>query len=433
MNLKFFAPTKHKEKTIPKLSQIEFVVLMAMMISLVAMSIDSMLPALEQIGNDLGSTHPNDNQLVIAALFFGFAVGQLFFGPLSDSTGRKPAIVIGLILFSIGCIQSYLAQDFNSMLIGRFVQGLGVASPRTVSSALIRDLYSGANMARMMSLIMSVFVLVPVIAPAVGQGIIAISNWRMIFAILLLMALVVLVWFKQRQPETLAKNRQHPFSTKRIAVVFKVTCLNRITIGYTVISGLVFGAFSGYLISSQQILQIQYKLGDQFPIYFGGLALCIGAATLTNSRLVMRFGMYHLTTIALYTKTLISIGFLIYMYTSSGSLSFVGLMIWGGTSFFCVGILFGNTNSLAMEPMGHQAGVAASVVGAISSFLAIILGTTIGQLYNGDVIPLISGFAILGTLSIVIAHWSEKGRINQDLAFIATHRQLPNLRIRDKK
>jgi MFS transporter, DHA1 family, multidrug resistance protein len=270
---------------------------MAMMISLVAMSIDSMLPALDQIGNELGSINPNDNQLIIATLFFGFAVGQLFFGPLSDSTGRKPAILIGLVLFLIGCIQSYLAQDFYTMLVGRFVQGLGVASPRTVSSALIRDLYSGPQMARMMSLIMSVFILVPVIAPAVGQGIIAISNWRMIFGMLLIMALVVLVWFYKRQPETLPKNRRHAFSAKRIAVAFKETFLTRITIGYTVISGLVFGAFSGYLISSQQILQIQYKLGDRFPIYFGVLAICIGAATLTNARLVMGFGMYRLTLI----------------------------------------------------------------------------------------------------------------------------------------
>ncbi|MBF0194143.1 MAG: multidrug effflux MFS transporter [Magnetococcales bacterium] len=408
MHLNGSTSNKHQEKTTPKLSHIEFVALMAMMISLVAMSVDAMLPALEQIGNELGNNNPNNNQLIIATLFFGFAAGQLFFGPLSDSTGRKPAILLGLILFLIGCVLSYFAQDFITMLIGRFIQGLGAASPRTVSSALIRDLYSGPKMARMMSLIMSVFILVPVIAPAVGQGIIALSNWRMIFAMLLIMASVVLLWFKQRQPETLYKKNRHAFSVNRITSGFKETCLHRVTIGYTVISGLVFGAFSGYLISSQQILQFQYKLGEQFPIYFGFLAICIGIASFTNAKLVMSFGMYRLTLIALYAKSLISIAFLIYIQLNGSNLSLLGLMLWGSGTFFCVGILFGNTNAIAMEPMGHQAGVASSVIGALSSFLAIILGTVIGQLYNGDVVPLISGFAILGTLSIVIAHWTGK-------------------------
>ncbi|MBF0381143.1 MAG: multidrug effflux MFS transporter [Magnetococcales bacterium] len=410
MNLNHTPPLKPRQQTVQLLSQTEFVALMAMMTSLVAMSIDSMLPALEQMGNELGSVHPNDNQLIISALFFGFSVGQLFFGSISDSTGRKPIIIFGLLLFLVGSIQSYLAQDFNTMLVGRFLQGLGVASPRTVSVAIIRDLYSGDEMAKIMSLIMSVFIVVPVIAPAVGQGIIFLSNWRMIFAMLLIKGLVVLIWFKIRQPETLTKKRRNPFSKKRFLVAIKETCQNRVTMGYTVISGLVFGAFSGYLISSQQILQIQYKLGEQFPLYFGALSICIGSATFTNANLVMRLGMQRLTLLALYAKSFISICFLIYLQISGAQLTLEGLLLWAGTSFFCVGILFGNTNSLAMEPMGHQAGVASSIVGAISSLLAIILGTIIGQLYNGDAIPLISGFAILGTLSIAIAHWTEQGR-----------------------
>ncbi|MBF0347132.1 MAG: multidrug effflux MFS transporter [Magnetococcales bacterium] len=396
--------------TIPGIRQMEFVPLMALMISMVALSIDIMLPALEAIGDDLGTTHPNDNQMVISFLFFGFSVGQLFFGPLSDSIGRKRAIFMGLALFMAGCVISLVAVDFATMLLGRFLQGIGAASPRTVSTALIRDMFAGRQMARITSMVMTVFILVPVIAPALGQGVLVIGHWRILFGLMLLLALIVCIWFGLRLPETLHPSKRKPFSFGRLRGMVWTTCCNRITLGYTLAMGLIFGAFIGYLVSVQQILQQQYALAARFPLYFSLLALCVGAASMTNARLVMKWGMQPLVRSALTFQIVISTTVLLLFHNGMTQLPLSGLMAWGGGCLFCMGILFGNITALAMEPMGHQAGVAASVVGALSSFISMSLGTGIGQMYDGTVIPLISGFALLGLGALMMVNWTERRR-----------------------
>ena len=387
----------------------EFVALMALMISLVALSIDAMLPALGQIGTDLGAAHENDAQLVVTALFLGLAVAQMIYGPLSDSIGRKRAIYIGFALFIIGCILSMVATDMTVMLIGRLFQGIGAAGPRIVTVALVRDQYEGRAMARIMSLVMAVFIIVPMLAPLIGQAILQMAHWRAIFAAFLILALIAIIWFRLRQPETLPPEKRVPFSLTRIGAGVRESCTNRTALAYIIAAGLIFGAFIGYLNSAQQIFQVQYGQGEMFVVYFGVLALAIGAASLVNAKLVMRFGMRLLSLRALWVLSISSLGFLAFTFWHGGNPPLWTLMTYLSVAFFSLGILFGNFNALAMEPLGHIAGVAAAVVGSLTTFMSLILGTWIGLSFDGTVLPLVAGFALLGTASLGVMTWAERG------------------------
>jgi DHA1 family bicyclomycin/chloramphenicol resistance-like MFS transporter len=388
----------------------EFVARTALMISMVALSIDAMLPGLQEIGSDLGTQRDNDAQLILSVLFLGLAVGQMIYGPISDSVGRKPPIYVGFILFILGCLLSVAATSFTMMLVGRFLQGLGAAAPRIVAIALVRDQYEGRAMARIMSLVMGVFILVPALAPSLGQGILLIGHWRAIFGALLALSLIALVWFAIRQPETLAPKRRVRFSATRIGRAIHETFSHRVAIGYTIAAGLMFGAFIGFLNSAQQIFQGQYGLGRLFPLYFAVLALSIGGASWGNARLVMRFGMRPLSGLALSALSVLSVAFFAIAWALAGDPPLWALMAYLMSSFFCTGILFGNFNALAMEPMGHIAGVAASVIGSLTTFVSLLLGTLIGQSYDGTVLPLVGGFAVLGIASFAAMHWAERGR-----------------------
>ncbi len=380
------------------------------MISLVALSIDAMLPALQEIGRDLAVQRSNDAQLVVSALFLGLAVGTMVYGPISDSTGRKPAIYAGFALFILGCLLSVAATSFPVMLAGRFLQGLGAAGPRIVAIALVRDHYAGRGMASIMSMVMGVFILVPVLAPAMGQGILMVADWRAIFGMLLALALIALLWFALRQPETLKAERRTPFSVLRIGRAIRETCANRTALGYTIAAGLAFGALVGYLTSAPQVLQIQYGLGARFPLYFAVLALAIGGASWANSRLVMRFGMRRLSGLAVTTLSALSLAFFAIAWMAAGHPPLMAMMAYLMAAFFCMGILFGNFNALAMEPLGHIAGVAASVIGSLTTFISLSLGTVIGQAYDGTVLPLVGGFAALAIASVAVMRWAEGGR-----------------------
>jgi len=386
----------------------EFVSLMAMLTSLVALSIDAMLPALTDIGSDLGVQRPNDNQLIISALFLGFAVGQLIYGPLSDRIGRKPGIYAGLTLFILGCILSIVAWSYPVMLCGRFLQGFGAAGPRIVTMALIRDRYKGRAMARIMSFVITIFVIVPTVAPALGQAVLLVANWRMIFGLLLALATIAFVWFGVRQPESLPPERRTPLSPGPLAAALKEVCRNRTTLGYASAAGLVFGAFLGYLNSAQQIFQIQFGLGTLFPLYFAALSVCFGAAAYVNARLVMRYGMRTLSRRSLQVLCGLSVAFFAFSVTIQGPPPLWTLMLWGSATFFCLGMVFGNFNAMAMEPFGHRAGLAAAFIGSFTTLIAGLLGGMIGQLYDGTVLPLIGGFAVLGTASLGAVFWTER-------------------------
>ena len=389
---------------------IEFILLMAALMSMTALSIDTMLPALPDIGKDLGVAHANDVQLVISTLILGLSLGQLAFGPLSDSAGRKPALIAGALLFIVGCVLCLISNRFGVMLIGRVIQGIGAAGPRSVVVALIRDRFEGRTMAKAMSSIMSIFIVIPAIAPSFGQGILMVANWRSIFGTLLGMAVLITVWFGWRQPETLMPADRIPFSAKRIARAFGEVCRNRVALGYTLVAGLIMGSFFAYLNSAQQIFQEIYRLGNRFPIYFGVLALSLGCASFLNARIVMRFGTRKITRGALKTLVVLSMVHLAVLYWSGGYSPLWVMMLCLMVTFFCIGFLFGNLNAIAMKPMGHIAGTASAVVGSLSAFMAVPLAAFIGRCYNGTILPMIGGFAVLSLLSLIVIHWADKSK-----------------------
>jgi DHA1 family bicyclomycin/chloramphenicol resistance-like MFS transporter len=396
-----------KLKTEPSLA--EFVIIISMMMSLTALSIDAMLPALPQIGADLKVQNDNNRQLVVSAIFLGLAAGQLFFGPLSDKTGRKPAICGGLSLYIVGALVSIFSINFPMMLAGRLLQGAGVSAPRAVGLALVRDRYEGRAMARVMSFVMTIFILVPMIAPTFGQALLYFTGWRSIFGSFILLALITSGWFALRMPETLAPENRAPFSLQRIVSATREILRTRPAIGYTVTAGLISGAHLGYLSTSQQIFQEQYGLGDRFPSYFAIIALSIGLASFLNTRLVMRFGMRFLVRWSLAAILVLAVMTLLISLLTAGQPPLWLLMAYLMMTFFGIGVLFGNQNSLAMEPLGHIAGIGAAMVGSLATFISVPMGTIIGQSYNGTIIPLVAGIAIMASLSLAIVRWIESG------------------------
>jgi len=393
-----------------KPSFVEFVTIVSLMMSLTALSIDAMLPALPHIGSDLHIPHANDRQLIVSMIFLGLAIGQLFFGPLSDKTGRKPAVYAGYAIYIVGSLLCAISPSFLLLLTGRFLQGIGVSAPRAVTLALVRDRYEGRAMAQVMSFVMTVFIIVPMIAPTLGQGILSFANWRGIFISYILIALSTLTWFILRIPETLAPENRIPFSLERITKSTLDIVRNRIALGYTVSAGLIGGAFLGYLSSAQQIFQEQYDLGEAFPIVFAVIAFSIGLASFLNARLVMRFGMRFLVFLSL--RVIFGLGILglaiVAIVIRQPPLWFV--MSYLMLTFFFVGILFGNQNALAMEPLGRLAGIGAAIVGSLSTLIQMPLGTFIGQNYNGTILPLIMGIAVLSGISIFVVRWAESTR-----------------------
>lgn len=380
----------------------EFVILVALLTSMIALAIDAMLPALPQIGADFNVTDSNDTQLVVVMVFVGLSFGQFFYGPLSDSIGRKPTILIGMGLFIVGDLISIFASDYNTFLFGRFLQGLGVASPKVVSIALIRDLYVGKAMARVMSFMMTIFIMVPVLAPGLGQLVLMVSEWRSIFIIFLILAVVLSIWFSLRMPETLVPEKRRPMTFEYLINSSKEVLTHPVAMGYTLLSGIVFGAFMGYLNLAQPILQQQYQLAEQFPIYFGGLAAAIGVSTLVNARLLSRFGMQLLSLIALGSIVTLSLLYLPVVYWFDGQPPLITLICYLLLVFFSVGLLFGNLSALAMEPLGHIAGIGAGLVSSLSTVLGVIPGVIIGQLYNNTLYPMVIGYLILFSLGLLL-------------------------------
>ncbi len=388
-------------------SFLEFVVLVSMMMSLMALSIDAMLPALPQIGSDLNIQNANDRQLIVSTIFLGVAVGQFIFGPLSDKTGRKPAMYIGYSLYICGSLLSAFASTFPMMLFGRLLQGIGISAPRAVLLALVRDLYEGRLMARVMSFVMTVLLLIPMLAPTLGQAILLRAGWRSIFFSFVLIALITILWFALRMPETLSPEKRTRFSLQRIINSTLKIIKIRLAFGYTLSAGLISGAFLGYLNSAQQIFQEHYALGERFPLFFAIIALSIGVASFINARLVLRFGMRFLvwwSLIAILGLSTLTLGI---TAMTSGQLPLWLVTAYLMSIFFCVGILFGNQNSLAMEPLGNIAGIGAAVVGSFSTLISIPLGTFIGRSYNGTVVPLIIGIALLSGISLAVVNWTE--------------------------
>lgn len=390
----------------------EFVVLTALLMSLVALAIDMILPALPLLVDEYSLTDSNHAQYVISSVFLGMVAGKLLFGPLSDAWGRKPAIYIGLALYIGGAVVCLLATDFSLFILGRAIQGVGVAAPRVVSVALIRDQFDGREMARIMSLIMMVFILVPAIAPAFGQGILNYFGWQAILWVFILSGVLSMIWFAVRQPETLVPEKRRPLAFSAIFSAIREVISHPASLGYGFSVGFVFAGFVGYLVSSQQIYDLIYDRAAEFPYYFGALALVIGSASIVNARYVVRHGMRKLSVWALLGICLFSGVAITVEFASPEPLVFQGFVIYCLLTFFCIGILFGNLNALAMEPLGHIAGIGSAVVGAGSTIISLVLGTIIGQAIGADVMPMLLGFLLTSLATLAAFVWVDRKTIN---------------------
>lgn len=378
----------------------EFIVLMASLMSVVAISIDAMMPALGIMGQDLQVEFPNQVQFIIGFIFMGMTVGHLFWGPLSDAIGRKKVLYSGLAIYAVGSVICYFAQDIDMLLFGRIVQGFGVSAPYVTSIAIVRDKFAGRDMARIMSIVMVIFILVPAIAPSLGQGILYIASWRAIFILYMVMAAVIALWAYFRLEETLHPEDKIRFNPKAIAHGFAIVVKTRVTIFYTIAMGICFGSFLGYLNSCQQIFMEKFAVGEMFAIYFGALALTLGVASLLNSRIVAKFGMQHICEYSTMAIILFSAAFLAVNLMVDVQLWM--FLVFAASIFFAFGLMFGNLNAIAMEPMGHIAGIASAVTGAMSSAMSMTIGSTIGQLYDGTLIPVVGGFLGLNILSFIM-------------------------------
>lgn len=381
--------------------EFEFVALMASLMSIVALSIDALLPALPEIGEALGVNNANNNQLLITMIFLGLGFGQLIFGPLSDSFGRKPIVYIGFGVFVIATLICVTTNSFEMMILGRVLQGVGLASPRTLSIAIVRDSYSGNYMAKILSIVVMVFILVPVIAPTLGQFLLHFYNWESIFYINLIFGIFVMLWFWQRQPETLAVGNRVKFSTRLFIDGTKEFFKHKDAVAFTFVSGFITGSFMVYLSTSQQIFQVQYNLADMFPYIFASLAISVGLATYLNSRIVLKYGMWRIAYIATIAYAIISVLYVV-LFWSGNNPGIIVLVGFFAMQFFAIGFLFGNLRALAMQPIGHIAGIGAAINGFISTVMAVPIANYIGSFVTDSVLPLFIGFSIFGVLSMLI-------------------------------
>ena len=388
-----------------KRTQFEFVVLMAALMSIVALSIDALLPALPITGDYLSVTNPSENPKLITSIFLGLGFGQLIFGPLSDSFGRKTIVYAGFILFIIASIICVTTKNFEMMLFGRVLQGVGLACPRTMSIAMIRDSYEGDYMAKIISIVVMMFILVPVVAPTLGQFLMNHYNWQFIFTFNLIFGVLVVLWFWIRQPETLKDNYKIPYRLS----IFKTGTVQffriRAAVIYTLLSGFITGSFMVYLSTSQQIFEKQYGLAKEFPLIFASLAIAVGLATFFNSQLVVKYGMKRIVHLAMWSFITTSLVFIL-IFNSDNNPSVEILITFFSIQFFTIGFLFGNLLALAMEPMGHIAGIGSALNGFISTVMAVPIANFIGKYVIDSVTPLFVVFLVCGVISMGLFYFN---------------------------
>lgn len=370
----------------------EFVVLMAAMTALDAASIDSMVPALAQIGEDLQLHSANHRQWIINALFLGFGVGVFMYGFIADSIGRRKPTLFAFGIYALGTVICMQSSSMTEMVIGRGFQGFGAAGPYVLAITIIRDTYTGRKMAKVMSLVQMIFIGIPIVAPFAGQLVLLFAGWRSIFTALLFFGILTASWFWLRQPETLSPTDRLPLSVEKVWQNTLEVLRRKQTRSYLISMALATGAFIAYLSTAQQVFQDIYNTGTRFPIVFASLATAIGLSSWLNSRWVEALGMSRLLNRALAGVTVASIGYLILSNAWAETPPLWFYMMYLSTVMFCYGLIFGNLTSLALEPMGHIAGAASSVVNSFSMFGAIAISVLIGSTLNTSVLPVVIGF-----------------------------------------
>lgn len=389
----------------------EFTVMLAVLFATVAFSIDAMLPALPAIAAELAPTAQNSAQLVLTAFVLGLGAGTLVTGPLSDAIGRRRTITAGFALYVVGAVLAFVAPSIEVLLLARVVQGLGAAGPRIAGLALVRDLYSGREMARVTSFVMMIFILIPAVAPALGQQIIAAFGWRGIFLAFVVFAAIGLAWMLARQPETLPPARRRPLRPALILSGVAEVLGDRDVRLYTLVLTLGFGQMFALLSSAQQLFDETYGRGESFPLWFAAMAILSGLGTVTNARLVMRLGMRRMATAAYASQSAISALVLVVLVLGlvPDWAAFPMFFLWATSVFLMAGLTFGNLNALAMEKMGHIAGTTASVVSAISTVAAVAVAAPIGLAFDGTPVPI-----LFGTLACSAAAWALMRRTIRD-------------------
>jgi DHA1 family bicyclomycin/chloramphenicol resistance-like MFS transporter len=394
-----------------KLSTFELVAMVAALSALNALAIDIMLPALPQIGASLGVENENHRQYVITAYIAGFGIAQLAFGPLSDRFGRRPPLLFGLGVYVAAALGAAFAPSFTTLLILRVVQGMGAAATRVITVSIIRDVFGGRAMAEVMSLVFMVFMVIPVVAPGLGQIVMLFSEWHMIFVIMALIALAFTVWTAFRLPETLHPEYRRAFDLRTIAGGFRIVLTNRVSLCYTLATTSVFGALFGFINSAQQIYVGIYGLGVWFPVVFAAIAGMMAVSSFANARLVGRFGMRKLSHGALVSFiTITTIWFVLSLFGQLPIYVFVPLFAVAMLAFGWIG---SNFNSIAMEPLGHLAGTASSIQGFMQTVGGGLIGATIGQLFDGTTTPLAAGFCAVSVTALVFVLIAERGRLFQ--------------------
>ena len=385
----------------------EFVGYIAACMALSAMSIDIMLPALPLLHAEFKLADPNQAQSVIAAFLVGTGFSQLFYGPFADRFGRKPIIVVGLLLFIFAGVLTVVADSFATLLAARALQGIGVGAPRVMAVSLVRDCYAGARMAKVMSLAVMIFMVVPVLAPSLGQLVLMVApSWHWVFGTLVVTGIALLVWTARRLSETLPPERRMPLTPRSVYSAYRQTLTARRFVGYMIAVALVFGAHIGFIYSSQQIFVDVFGAGRSFPLLFAAIALATGMAAFVNSRIVRRVGMRRISVTGLVAIVVINV-FHLGLDLAGYETLFV-FMVLQGASVFTFGLLSANLNTLAMEPMGHIAGTASSMIGFVSTIGGALIGLAIGLMFNGTVIPLNSAYAVLALTALAIAYYTEK-------------------------
>ena len=386
----------------------EFVLLVASLMALGAIGVDAMLPALPAIGAQLHVATENERQFVISVYLIGLGAGQLFHGPLADRSGRRPVMMAALVAYGIANAVAAFSASFPLLLAARLLGGFAVAATRVVTIAIVRDCYSGRPMARVMSLSTIVFMIAPVLAPTLGQGILFFGSWRLIFGVIAILTAIVIFWFGARMPETLAGERR-PFSVERLFQGYRTTITNRWSLGYGLAATALQGALFGYITSVQQIVTGVFHAGKELNLVFAGTAGMMAAANLLNSRVVMRLGSRFLSHTAL--VTMIGIAAINLLIRSLGGETLIIFVVLQALTMGCFGLAVSNFGAMAMQDMGEIAGTAASVQGFCSVTLGALIGTFIGQLFAGTTVPLHMGFLCCGLVALVIVAVTEGGRM----------------------
>ncbi|TCR82117.1 DHA1 family bicyclomycin/chloramphenicol resistance-like MFS transporter [Rhizobium sp. BK376] len=389
----------------------EFIALAAFLMAVNSLAIDIMLPALQQIGASLQVDNENHRQYVVTAYLIGFGSAQLFYGPLSDRFGRRIPLLIGLFIYVVSAFGIALIPSFAGLLILRLIQGLGSAATRVITISIVRDVFGGRQMAEVMSLIMMVFMVVPVIAPGTGQVIMLFSTWHMIFAFIGTMATLVGIWMFFRLPETLRPENVRPFTAKSVLSGFAIFLTNRVALCYTIASTFLFGALFGFINSAQQIYNTIYGLGVYTPLAFGGVALFMAFSSFINSQFVGRFGMRKLSHFSLLAFMALSFIWLMVQLFGPQPMPFPIFMGLFALTMFQFGWIGSNFNSLAMEPLGHVAGTASSVLGFMSTVGGALIGAVIGQFYNGTATPMVAAYFCVSVVGLIFVLIAERGKL----------------------